>query len=174
MHPAAETAVGGGDDALLSHEVGEARDALGHELGVLDHVGGVAHDARQDQLAVGQLHVLPHLPLVLVAHVAGLERVGAALDGQHDVDDVSHGNVGGVGAVPAAPAEMQPDPVLRQALPGAIEVMKPSSRPAACSAALKLAMSALIAAWPVYVSLSTHTGQRAARGPVVMPESGSP
>src|SRR5436309_3069927 len=52
--------------------------------------------------------------------------------------------------------------------------MKPSSRPAACSAALKLAMSALIAAWPVYVSLSTHTGQRAARGPVVMPESGSP
>ena len=38
---------------------------------------------------------------------------------------------------------------MREALPGATEVMKPSSTPAAASAALKLAMSALIASWPV-------------------------
>jgi len=71
---------------------------------MLDHVDGVTHDARQDELAVRELHVPPHLPLVLVAHVAGLERVGAALDGQHDVDDVAHRDVGRVRAVPAAPA----------------------------------------------------------------------
>jgi hypothetical protein len=38
---------------------------------------------------------------------------------------------------------------MRDALPGAIEVMKPSSTPAAWSAALKCAMSAAIAACPV-------------------------
>jgi hypothetical protein len=38
---------------------------------------------------------------------------------------------------------------MRVVAPGAIEVMKPSSMPAAASAALKLAMSAAIAAWPV-------------------------
>src|SRR5260221_178444 len=47
-----------------------------------------------------------------------------------------------------------------------MEVMKPSSAPAACSAALKLAMSALIASCPVYVSLPTRTGHIAAPGAV--------
>ena len=57
--------------------LGEARDAVGDQLGMLDDVGGVAHDAGQDQLVVGQLDVVPHLPLVLVADIGGLERVGA-------------------------------------------------------------------------------------------------
>src|SRR2546426_5773625 len=79
VHAATEPAVGRCDDALLSHETGEALDALGHQLRMLDHVGGVTHDARQDELAVRELDVLPHLPLVLVTHVAGFERIGAAL-----------------------------------------------------------------------------------------------
>ena len=62
---------------------------------------------------------------------------------------------------------------MREALPGAIEVMKPSSTPAAASAALRFAMSVVIASWPVYASGPTHTGHSAARGPVDTPESGS-
>ena len=112
---AAEAAVGRGDDALAADQLGEAADALGHQLGMLDHVGGMAHHAGQDQPVVGQLGVLPHRPLVLVAHVAGLERIGAGVDRQHHVDDVAHGDVGRVRAVPAAPAEMEADAILRQA-----------------------------------------------------------
>ena len=79
MDAAAEPAIGRGDDALAADEFGEADDALGDQLRMLDHVGGVADDARQDELAVGQLDVLPHLPFVLVADIAGLERIGLAL-----------------------------------------------------------------------------------------------
>ena len=57
--------------------LGEADDALGDELRMLEHVGRVADDAGQDHLAVGQLLVLPHDPLVLVPGVRGLERVRA-------------------------------------------------------------------------------------------------
>ena len=96
--------------------VGEAHDAVGDELGVLDDVGGVADDAGQDQLAVGQLGVLPDAPFVLVADVAGLEGVGAGVDLEHDVDDVAHRDVGRVRAVPAAPAEVEADAILGRPL----------------------------------------------------------
>src|SRR5438094_1836529 len=128
MDAAAETAVGGGDHALLADGVRESRDALGHELGMLDHVGRVTHDPGQDQLAVRKLHVLPYLPLVLVTHVGGLERVGATLDGQHDLGDVTHGNVGRVRTVPAAPAEMKPDPVFREPLDRVVERLNADHR----------------------------------------------
>ena len=82
---------------------------------MLDHVGGVADHAGQDQLVVGQFDVVPHTPLVLVADVAGFKRIGLAVDRQHDVDDVAHRDVGGVRAVPAAPAQMEADAVLGQA-----------------------------------------------------------
>src|SRR5262245_33934039 len=68
MDAAAEAAVGGRDHALLADQVGEAHDPLGDELGMLDHVGSMAHDAGQDQLAVRELHVLTHFQLVLVSH----------------------------------------------------------------------------------------------------------
>src|SRR5713101_3158755 len=84
VHASAETAVGRGDDPFLADKLHKAKDALGDELGVLDHVGGVADNPRQDQLAVGKLDVSPYLPFVLVADIAGLERIGAGVDGQHD------------------------------------------------------------------------------------------
>jgi hypothetical protein len=96
MHSAAETAIGGGDDPLPADEVGEANNPLGDEFGVLDDVGGVADDPWQDQLVVGQFDILPDFPLVLVAHIAGLERIGTGVDGQHDIDDVAHRDVGGM------------------------------------------------------------------------------
>ena len=96
VNASAETAVGGGDNPLLADKVDKAKDALADGLGVLDHIGGVADDPRQDQLAVGKLNVLPDLPLVLVADIAGLERIGTGVDGQHDIDDVAHRDVGGM------------------------------------------------------------------------------
>ena len=60
--------------------VGKAQDPLGDKLRMLDQIGGVADDARQQDLAVRQLDVVPQLPFVLVAHVAGLERIALRLD----------------------------------------------------------------------------------------------
>src|SRR5215470_15003716 len=64
MHAPSKTAVGGSDHPLTPHQAGKAQDAIGHQLGMLDHVGGVADDARQDQLLVWQLHLLPYPPFV--------------------------------------------------------------------------------------------------------------
>ena len=128
MNAPAEPAVGRSDDPLPADEVGEAQDALGDQLRMLDHVGGVADDARQHQLVVGQLHLLPDLPLVLVADIAGLERVGVGVDRQHDLDDVPHRDVGRVRAVPASPAQVEPDAVLRQAPDRVVERLDPDHR----------------------------------------------
>src|SRR5207248_11319132 len=94
VNPAAETAVGRGDDPLPADQVREAKDALGDELGVLDDIGSVADHTGQDHLFVRQFDVLPHLPFVLVADISGLERVGVRVDRQHDIDDVAHRDVG--------------------------------------------------------------------------------
>ena len=96
MHSPPEAAVGPRDDALPPHQLREALDAVGHQLGVLHHVGRVADHARDDKLALRQLQVLPDSPFVLVADIAGLERIGTGVDGQHDIDDVAHRDVGGV------------------------------------------------------------------------------
>ena len=53
MDAPAETAIGAGDDILAAHHPGESQDAVGDELGVLDDVGGVADDPRDQDLAVG-------------------------------------------------------------------------------------------------------------------------
>src|ERR1700674_2739944 len=59
VHAAAEPAVGRGDDVLAAYRLGEADDPVGDQFGVLDQVGRVADDARQDPFARGQLDVLP-------------------------------------------------------------------------------------------------------------------
>src|SRR5262245_23438226 len=56
---AAEAAVGAGDDIFRTHQAPKAADALGHQLGMLDAVGGVRNHARDEDLAVRQLHGLP-------------------------------------------------------------------------------------------------------------------
>ena len=66
-----------GDDVLAADHAGEPLDPLGDQFGVLDQHGGVADHAGDQHLALGQLHVLPHPPLVLVAGVGRLEGVGA-------------------------------------------------------------------------------------------------
>ena len=53
MDASAEAAIGAGDDIFAPHHPGESPDAVGDELGVLDDVGGVADDTRDQDLPVG-------------------------------------------------------------------------------------------------------------------------
>src|SRR6516162_11908486 len=121
MHAPSKTAVGGSDHPLTPHHAGKSQDALGHKLGMFDHVGGVADDARQDQLLVWQLHLLPYPPFVLMPHVASLKRIGLTLNRQHHINDVAHGYVGRVRTMPATPAEMEADAIPGHALDGMVE-----------------------------------------------------
>src|SRR5271169_5319547 len=93
MHAAAEAAIGRGDHPFPADALGEAQNALGDELGMLHHVGGVADNAGKNDFAVGKLDVPPYRPFVLVAHIAGLRRGGFGFDRQHDLDDVAHRNI---------------------------------------------------------------------------------
>ena len=52
VEAAAETAISRGDDPLAADKVGEPQDPLGDEFGVLDDIGGVTDDPRQNQLVV--------------------------------------------------------------------------------------------------------------------------
>jgi hypothetical protein len=53
MDASAEAAIGAGNDILAAHHLSEGQDAVGDEFGVLDDVGGVADDTRDQDLAVG-------------------------------------------------------------------------------------------------------------------------
>ena len=76
MDAAAKAAIGAGDDILPADDVGVAHDPVGDDLGMFDDVGRVADDARDEQLAVGQLDVLPDAPFVLMADIARFDRIG--------------------------------------------------------------------------------------------------
>src|SRR5580658_3664702 len=109
MNPPAEATIGAGDDILAPGDSGEIENAVGDNLGMLDDVGGVADNAWDQDLAVGQLGVPPDLPLVLVADIAGLDRERPGPDLQQHIDDVLEGQVGGMRPVPAAPADVIAD-----------------------------------------------------------------
>ena len=101
----AQAAVGGGHDPLGADQGREALDAVGHELGVLQHVGGVGDDAGDEVLALGQGHIPPDPPLVLVADVGRLEAQPVGVHAQGQVDDLVEAEVGGVRAVPQLRSE---------------------------------------------------------------------
>ena len=121
MNPAAEAAIGAGDDVLATYHPGEVEDAVGDDLRVLDDVSGVADDARDQDFPVGQLNGLPDFPLVLVPDVASLDRVSANANLKQDVDDVPERQVGGMRPVPAAPADVVADPILGQTAQRVVE-----------------------------------------------------
>ena len=79
-------------------------------------------------MPVRQLHVPPHLPLVLVANVARLERVGAGANRQQQVDDVAQRDVGEMRAVPAPPAHVIADAILGDAVQRVVERLDAQTR----------------------------------------------
>src|SRR5690606_31529177 len=113
---ATETAVRAGDHVLATHELREVLDAVGNQLRVLDDVRCMTNDTRDDDLALGELHVLPDLPLVLMAGVRALEAERLRVDLEHEVDDVLELDIGRVRAVPGAPADVDANLLLRDAL----------------------------------------------------------
>jgi hypothetical protein len=128
VNPAAEATIGAGDDVLAPDHPGEVEDAVGDDLRVLDDVGGVADDARDQDFSVGQLDVSPDFPLVLVTDVAGLDRVSTNANLKQDVDDVPKRQVGGMRPVPAAPADVIADPILGQTTEGVVVKWTPFVR----------------------------------------------
>ena len=68
--------------------LGKALDALRHQLGMLDQADAMRDHAGDEEFVVGQLHLLPELPLMLVARIGSLEGVAASVELQHQVDEV--------------------------------------------------------------------------------------
>ena len=60
----AEAAIGAGDHVFAARHLGEAADAVGHQFGMLDYVGGVADDAGDEDFPLRQLGVLPDPPFM--------------------------------------------------------------------------------------------------------------
>src|SRR5690606_23810918 len=116
-----EAAVRARDYVLAPDDVRVAHDAVRDEPRMLDRRRVVGDDARDEYLPLRQLHVLPHAPLVLVAHVRRLDRVGAGIDPQDEVDDVIERCVRYVRCVPAAEAKVVADAVLGNAAQGVVE-----------------------------------------------------
>src|SRR5215831_13740954 len=102
----AEAAIDAGDDVLGSHHARVLHDAVRHQLGMLDEVRGGIDHARDDDLAVGQLHILPHFPFVAVAGVRAGKRQRLRPSFEHDVDDVLQRHVLVVGTLGRGPANV--------------------------------------------------------------------
>jgi len=97
-----ETAIGARHHVLASQHIGEAQDAFGYELGMLDHIGDVADHAGDQHLALRQLRASPHLPFMLVARVRGFDHIGAGANLQDEIDDVLERHVARMRAGPAS------------------------------------------------------------------------
>src|SRR3989442_5271375 len=104
--PSAEAAVAPRDDALASHQLRVAPDALRHQLWVLDVVRLRLDHAGDQHLALRHLHALEQRPLVTVPGVGGLERDAGGARREHEVDDVGQRHVVVMGALVVAPAHV--------------------------------------------------------------------
>jgi hypothetical protein len=69
MDAAAEATVGAGDDVFLADDFSERDDAIGYQFRVLDKVGGVADDARDEDFSGGEFHVAPDFEFMFVTDV---------------------------------------------------------------------------------------------------------
>src|SRR5437773_3661178 len=106
MQPAAEAAVGAGDDILATDQIGKTLNALRYQLRMFDDVGGMTDHARDEDLAFREFYLLPHAPLVFVTRVGGLDQVGAGAYLQKQADDLLERQIRRVRSVPSTPANM--------------------------------------------------------------------
>jgi hypothetical protein len=64
VDPRAETAIGAGQHVLAAHQLGVAHQAFGHQIGMLDEVGAVADDPRDEGGAPsGSFTSMPSSPI---------------------------------------------------------------------------------------------------------------
>src|SRR5439155_15402790 len=108
------------DHILASHDVGIAHDPMGHEFRGLDGGSLVCDNARDVDLAIWELDVLPNVVVEFVPYVRCLDRIGLGFDFEHEVHDVLEGDVGGMGRMPAAPARVVAHPVFSDVAEGPV------------------------------------------------------
>src|SRR4029434_8346262 len=125
MHSPAETAVGAGDNVFSADDFSEREDAIGYQFRMLDEIGGVSDDTRNQDLSGGEFHVAPNFVFMFVADVAGFDQVRLGIDLEHDIDDVAQRKIGGVRAMPAAPADVIAHAIDRDAFEGVIQNFNP-------------------------------------------------
>ena len=75
-----KAAVGAGKHVFPPDDFGQPYDALRHQLGMLDQVSRMGDDAGDKHRSLGRLDVLPHRPLMLMAHVRRFEQIGTGID----------------------------------------------------------------------------------------------
>src|SRR3989337_2326690 len=112
MNPTTDTTIRPSDYVFSSHLLHILDYAVRNQFGVLDNVSRVAHYTWNQNFAIGELDVLPHLPLVLVTHVGSLNGIRSGLDLQHDVYHVSQRDVCCVGSMPATPTHVVANTIL--------------------------------------------------------------
>ena len=127
--PLGEAAIRSGEHVLAPDELAVADDALGGELGMFHHIGGVTDDARDQCLALRQLHLLPHLPFVRVTRIGAFDHVGPDLHLEDEVDDVLERHVGGVRSGPASPTDVIPHAIGGQPFDRLIEHLHVQGQP---------------------------------------------
>src|SRR6185503_8255469 len=119
--PLRKAAIGAGDHVLAADNTRQARNALGHQLRMLDDIGGMTDDTGNQHLARTELCIFPYLPFVFMTRVGALDDVGAHLHLQDQVDDLLERHVAGMWSRPGAPAHMIADAVSRQPLDRVVE-----------------------------------------------------
>jgi len=72
---------------------------------MLDPVGGVRDQARDQDSCRPKLHTLPHGVFVLVPRIGGFDQIALRAHPQHQIDQLVELDVEGVRAVPASPAQ---------------------------------------------------------------------
>ena len=96
---------------------------------MLQHVSGVTDEAWNENFAIRQLRVLPHLPLMLMTYVAGLDRIALRSHLEKQVDHLLQRYVALVRAMPTPPADMEADSILRDASKRVVDSLDLDRRP---------------------------------------------
>src|ERR1700722_198976 len=104
-----EATVGAGDDVLTADESAELHDPLCDEVGVFDEVRRRVDDPRNENFAVREANISPELPLMGMARVRRLDRIGLRTDVEDQIDDPIEGDVERVRSLVVAPADVVAD-----------------------------------------------------------------
>ena len=91
----------------------------------------MAHHAGNQDLAIGHLDVAKHLPLVLMAHVAGLDRIALRLHLEQKINNIFERHVAIVRPMPAAPADVETNAVFGNSLERVVHGLDLESGPLA-------------------------------------------
>jgi len=103
----AQPAIRPGYDVLAAGESGVSDQPFGDQFRVLNEVARVADNSWHKRLPVRQLVILPHMPLVLMAGIGGLDRIAFGVYREDVVENVPKRNVVFVRTVVATSAHME-------------------------------------------------------------------